>query len=280
MPKKTFRPGPAQGPGPRRPDSGRPLPPSPLPGAPAVRINKALAAAGVCSRRAADELVAQGRVRVNGAPAQKGQAVDLARDRVEVDGKRVDLLPAHAAGGLTLMLHKPPGAVTTARDPQGRPTVFDLLPREFQGRRLMHVGRLDFFSEGLILLTDDGELCHRLTHPRRHLPRTYAVTVREKVPAQALEAMRQGMTLAEGETLAPAQVEVMDTDERKTRLRLVLVQGVNRQIRRMCRDLGLTILKLVRVALGPLELGKLKSGESRMLTDQELAALRRSVGLA
>lgn len=279
MPKKTFRPGPAQGPGPRRPDSGQPLSPSPLPGAPAVRINKALAAAGVCSRRAADELVAQGRVRVNGAPAQKGQAVDPAQDRVEVDGKRVDLQPAASAGRLTLMLHKPPGAVTTARDPEGRPTVFDLLPREYQGRRLVHVGRLDFFSEGLILLTDDGELCHRLTHPRHHLPRVYALTVRGKVPVQALEAMRQGMTLAEGEALAPVQAEVVETDERQTRLRLVLVQGVNRQIRRMCRDLGLTILKLVRVALGPLDLGSLKPGASRPLTDRELAALRRSVGL-
>ncbi|MEW5772706.1 MAG: pseudouridine synthase [Thermodesulfobacteriota bacterium] len=270
-PVRSSRPGPARKAGPK--------PPSPAPAAPqAVRINKALAQAGVCSRRAADELVAAGRVLVNGVPAQPGQAVDPARDRVEVDGRPVDLVPAGTAS-FVLMLHKPVRTVTTARDPEGRPTVFDLLPEKYRSRRLVHVGRLDFFSEGLLLLTDDGELCNRLTHPRRHLPRVYEVTVRGPVPEKALAAMRAGMTLAEGERLAPAQADILETGPGRSVLRLVLGQGLNRQIRRMCRDLDLTVLKLVRVALGPLELGALRPGEARPLTDRELDALRRSVGL-
>ena len=277
MPPKPARPG---RPGPAR-TAGPGKPPSPAPSlaTPAgVRINKALAQAGVCSRRAADELVAAGRVLVNGIPATPGMAVDPARDRVAVDGRELGLVPS-GTDRLVLMLHKPVRTVTTARNPEGRPTVFDLLPATYRGRRLVHVGRLDFFSEGLLLLTDDGELCNRLTHPSHHLPRVYEVTLRGPVPDKALDAMRAGMTLAEGERLAPAQAEILRTDARGAVLRLVLGQGLNRQIRRMCRDLGLTVLKLVRVALGPLELGSLKPGEARPLTDRELTALRQAVGL-
>jgi 23S rRNA pseudouridine2605 synthase len=272
MPPKPAHPG----------RSGPTKPPSPAPSAPGaaatLRINKALAQAGICSRRAADELVAAGRVLINGAPATPGQAVDPARDTVSVDGKPVDLAPS-GVGHLTLMLHKPVRTVTTARDPEGRPTVFDLLPEPYANRRLVHVGRLDFFSEGLLLLTDDGELCNRLTHPRHHLARVYEVTVRGPVPDKALAAVRSGMTLAEGERLAPAAAEVISSDARGTVLRLVLGQGLNRQIRRMCRDLGLTVLKLVRVALGPLVLGALKPGQIRPLSERELSELRRAVGL-
>lgn len=279
MPPKTSpsgRPGPVRPAGTRKPPSPAP---SPAPDAPqAVRINKALAAAGVGSRRAVDDLVAAGRVMVNGAPASPGQAVDPARDTVTLDGQPVELVPA-GAEHLTLMLHKPVGAVTTAKDPEGRATVFDLLPAPYKKRRLVHVGRLDFFSEGLLLLTDDGELCNRLTHPRHHLSRVYQVTVRGPAPEKALTAMRSGMTLAEGERLAPARAEILDSDSQSTVLRLILGQGLNRQIRRMCRDLGLTILKLVRVDFGPLELGRMRPGEIRPLTPKELADLRRAVGL-
>jgi len=276
MPPKPSRTGPARKAGPAKSPSPAP---SPAGGTPSfVRINKALAAAGVASRRAADELVAAGRVLVNGVPATPGQSVDPARDTVTLDGKPVALATAET-GHLTLMLHKPVRTVTTARDPEGRATVFDLLPKQYANRRLVHVGRLDFFSEGLLLLTDDGELCNRLTHPSHHLARTYTVTVRGQIPNTALAAMRAGMTLAEGERLAPARAEVLSTVAGATVLRLVLGQGLNRQIRRMCRDLGLTILKLQRVGLGPLELGKLKPGEVRSLTEKELAALRKAVGL-
>lgn len=276
MPPKPPRSGPARKAGPAKSPSPAP---SPSGGAPsAVRINKALAAAGIASRRGVDELVAAGRVLVNGAPAAPGQAVDPARDTVTLDGRKIDLAPPEA-DRLTLMLHKPVRTVTTAKDPEGRATVFDLLPETYRNRRLVHVGRLDFFSEGLLLLTDDGELCNRLTHPRHHLARTYVVTVRGQIPNTALAAMRAGMTLAEGERLAPARAEVLSTVAGATVLRLVLGQGLNRQIRRMCRDLGLTILKLQRIGLGPLELGKLKPGEVRPLTEKELAALRKAVGL-
>lgn len=275
-PGRVGRSGPASGTGPGRSPSPAPAPD--VAGSATLRINKALAQAGVCSRRAADELVAAGRVLVNGVPASPGQAVDPARDAVILDGRPVDLVPA-GTDHLVLMLHKPVRTVTTARDPEGRATVFDLLPAPFRNRRLVHVGRLDFFSEGLLLLTDDGELCNRLTHPSHHLPRVYQVTVRGSVPEKALAAIRAGMTLAEGERLAPAQVEVISSGPQGTVLRLVLGQGLNRQIRRMCRDLGLTVLKLVRVSLGPLELGTLKPGAVRPLTPPELAALRRAVGL-
>ncbi len=278
MPSKPSRSGPARPAGPGQSPSPASAPDGSAAGTQAVRINKALAQAGICSRRAADELVAAGRVLVNGVPATPGQAVDPARDTVSLDGKSVDLVPA-GAKHLTLMLHKPVRTVTTAKDPEGRPTVFSLLPPQYAGHRLVHVGRLDFFSEGLLLLTDDGELCNRLTHPSHHLARVYEVTVRGPVPDQALAAMRAGMTLAEGERLAPAAAEVISSGPKGAVLRLVLGQGLNRQIRRMCRDLGLTVLKLVRVALGPLVLGGLKPGQVRPLSERELDELRRAVGL-
>ena len=255
-----------------------------------VRLNKALADAGLCSRRKADELVFSGAVRVNGRRADSpGLRVRPGRDTVEVNGRPVPL--RGAAGGSPepcwLMLHKPVGVVATARDPEGRRTVLDLVPPPWSGRRLYPVGRLDFFSEGLLLLTDDGELAHRLSHPRWHLPRVYEVRVRPESGAgalpKALGTMRRGMTLAEGERLAPVEAEVMN-DARPGRepgilLRLTLHQGLNRQIRRMCRDLGLTVLRLRRVAQGPLSLEDLPAGGVRPLRGDEVAALRRAVGL-
>lgn len=255
-----------------------------------VRLNKALADAGLCSRRKADELVFSGAVRVNGCRADSpGLRVRPGRDTVEVNDRSVAL--RGAAGERPepcwLMLHKPVGVVATARDPEGRRTVLDLVPPPWNECRLYPVGRLDFFSEGLLLLTDDGELAHRLSHPRWHLPRVYEVRVRSEFGAgilpRVLETMRRGMTLAEGERLAPVEVEVMN-DARAGRepgvlLRLTLHQGLNRQIRRMCRDLGLTVLRLRRVAQGPLRLGELPVGGVRPLRGDEVAALRRAVGL-
>ena len=184
-----------------------------------------------------------------------------------------------------LMLHKPVGVVSTARDPEGRRTVLDFVPPAWKGRRLFPVGRLDYFSEGLILLTDDGELAHRLSHPRWHLPRRYEVLVRPGEGASlsaALRRMERGMTLKEGERLAPVEAEQLPSRPDMGKgilLGLTLHQGLNRQIRRMCRDLGLTVLKLRRVSQGPLRLGSLRSGEIRPLEDAEIAALRQAVGL-
>lgn len=258
--------------------SKQPIPDNSAPEADApMRLNKALAQAGVCSRRNADELIRSGRVTVNGRPADLGTAVRPGVDDIRVDGRPVG--SPGAGEHLYFILNKPIETVTTAKDPQGRKTVLDLMRPQADGRRLFPVGRLDYFSEGLLILTTDGDLANRLMHPRWHQPKLYRVTVRGDADESTLAAMRAGMTLAEGETLAPVKARLVRKDARSSVLELELIQGVNRQIRRMCRDLGLTILKLVRVAQGPLKLGTLATGASRPLTDDEVAALKRSVGL-
>ncbi|WP_207263560.1 pseudouridine synthase [Desulfovibrio sp. Huiquan2017] len=243
-----------------------------------LRLNKFIAQCGIASRRGADDMVFAGRVTVNGEPADSpGLQVDPDRDEVAVDGKIIGLKVS--AGDLTLMLHKPVETVTTARDPQGRKTVLDLLPPEIRKKRPFPVGRLDFFSEGLLLLTTDGDLCYRLTHPKYHLPKVYVVTIRGSVPQRAVQTMRQGMTLREGDKLAPATVRVKKPVAGTQQLEITLIQGVNRQIRRMCEELGLTILRLARVRQGPISLGDLKRGAWRELTAEETAALKKDVGL-
>ena len=242
-----------------------------------MRINKFLAEAGVCSRRGADALVLSGAVLINGLAAEIGAQVDEAKDRVEVNGV---LVAPKKSQPCCLMLNKPVRVLSTARDPEGRQTVLDLVPEPLRmGRRLYPVGRLDYFSEGLILLTDDGALTQRLVHPRHHVAKTYRVLVRGRVTDAALKAMRGGMTLAEGERLAPVDVKVLSGRDGKTQLEMTLRQGVNRQIRRMMRDLGLTVLRLIRVAEGPLALGSLPVGGVRPLSQGELSALRRELGL-
>lgn len=240
-----------------------------------VRLNKTIAQAGYCSRRKADELIFSGRVLVNGQVEQNPARHVLRDDVVLVDGR---VLSA-AQGFRYLILHKPVQTVCTVSDPQGRATVMDCLPPALRELRLYPVGRLDYFSEGLLLLTNDGELAQRLTHPRHHQPKQYDVLVRGAVDAAALALMRRGMRLAEGEYLLPVEVEKRETQAGDSLLRMVLRQGVNRQIRRMCRDLGLTILRLQRIGQGPLTLGNLKPGTARELTDGEVAALKKSVAL-
>lgn len=246
-----------------------------------MRINKFLAECGVASRRGADEIIAQGRVSLNGVAVEgPGVQVDPGSDRVTVDGKPVSPLRETVQGAdVTLMLHKPVQVVTTARDPQGRTTVFDILPEKYKKLRLLHVGRLDFFSEGLLLLTTDGSLCNRLIHPRWHLPKVYHVLVRGEVNEHKLGVMRRGMTLREGEKLAPVEAALLRRDASGTWIEMTLMQGLNRQIRRMCRDLGLTVLKLIRVRQGPIGLGSLNPGQCRPLTPEEVRGLRRAVGL-
>jgi 23S rRNA pseudouridine2605 synthase len=241
-----------------------------------VRLNKALAQAGVCSRRKADEFIAAGRVTVDGEPAEPGLKIDPSRATVALDGKPLALGREKKT---YVLLNKPVQVVSTAKDPEGRRTVLDLLPRELRTVRLYPVGRLDYFSEGLLLLTSDGELTHRVTHPRHHLAKEYEVVVRGDVSKAQLAAMRGGMTLAEGDKLAPVEAEVTAVEAGNAKLRLVLRQGVNRQIRRMCRDMGLTIMRLRRTRLGPLTLGKLPPGEARRLTSEEVSRLRQAVGL-
>lgn len=247
-----------------------------------IRINKYLSECGVASRRGADELILAGRVQLNGQTvSEPGVRVDPTTDEVLVDGKPVLHPAANGARGedITLLLHKPVQVVTTKSDPQGRQTVFDLLPQQYKDARLLHVGRLDFFSEGLLLLTTDGELLNRLIHPRWHLPKVYHVLVRGAATPNKLDMMRRGMTLAEGEKLAPVEVSVLRRDEGGVWLEMTLTQGLNRQIRRMCRDLGLTVLKLIRVRQGPIALGTLNPGQCRPLAPNEVRGLRRAVSL-
>lgn len=255
--------------------SATPAPQGPDPGGDrAQRLNRAIAARGLCSRRKADEYILAGKVLVNGIPeANPGRRV-APGDNVVVDGTA---LPAPEAP-VHLMLHKPVHVVCTVSDPQGRATVLDCLPEDRRSVRLFPVGRLDYFSEGLLLLTNDGELAQRLAHPSHHQARVYEAVVRGKVEERALDAMRGGMTLKEGERLLPVEVRRTGMRNGDTLLSLTLRQGVNRQIRRMCRDLGLTVLRLVRVAMGPLELGTLAPGQARDLTQAELDALSGTAG--
>jgi len=243
-----------------------------------IRLNKYIAQCGIASRRGADDLVFTGKVKVNGTVADSpGLKINPDTDKVSVNGKTINL-PGNS-GDITLLLHKPVEIVTTAKDPQGRQTVLDLLPKEIRNKRPFPVGRLDFYSEGLLLLTTDGDLCYRLTHPKFHLPKTYKVTIRGTVPEHIIKKMRSGMTLEDGEKLAPIKVNALKPMAGTQTLEMTLIQGVNRQIRRMCKKNGLTILRLHRVKQGPVSLGNLKRGKWRELTQEELSALKRAVKL-
>ncbi|PTN35009.1 pseudouridine synthase [Desulfonatronum sp. SC1] len=251
----------------------------------ALRLNKALAQAGLCSRRAADDLILAGAVTVNGTVADSpGIRVDPTVDHVRVHGRDIRLGPVQPSDHLYLVLHKPLGVVTTAHDPQGRKTVLDLLAPDIRGRRPFPVGRLDLLSEGLLLLTTNGELALRMTHPRWEHPKVYHVRVRGRVTPEKLATMLGGMRLAEGDQLAPVRARIIEdrsprTPDNAVTLEMTLRQGVNRQVRRMCRDLRLHIIRLRRVSQGPIRLGDLPPGASRPLTDREVKALSASLDL-
>lgn len=245
-----------------------------------LRLNKAIASSGLCSRRKADELISQGKVTVNDrVVTELGIKIDPARDMVAVQGTHLDIPLPDTGPDVTVVLHKPVRVVSTASDPQGRQTVIDLLAEHDRKLRLVPVGRLDFLSEGLLLLSNSGELIHRLTHPRWHVPKTYQVLVSGNVESSRLDPMRQGMTLQEGERLASVTATVGQRTQAGTWIELELHQGLNRQIRRMCRDLDLTILRLIRTRQGPISLGTLPRGTTRPLQGRELDRLRSSVGL-
>jgi 23S rRNA pseudouridine2605 synthase len=229
-----------------------------------VRLAKYLAHAGVASRRAAETIIADGRVKVNGQTV-----TDPARDVDDSMTVLVDRRPVQAAGHerLVYALNKPKGVVSTASDPQGRPTVVELVPSR---ERLYPVGRLDADTTGLILLTNDGDLAHSLTHPSFEVPRTYRVRVRNApVKEPALRALREGVELEDGRT-APARVRRLGTDH----IELTIHEGRKRQVRRMCEAVGHPVKSLERVAFGPLRLGQLEPGDHRRLTTAELERLR------
>ena len=233
------------------------------------RVQKLLAAAGLASRRAAEEWIRAGRVRVDGAVVQIGDRADPDRQTITVDGKRVRVAP-HASWAV----HKPRGLLTTVRDTDGRRTVMDLLPPGLP--RLYPVGRLDLDTEGLVLLTNDGALAHALLHPSLGSEREYQVTARGRISEASLGRLASGVELDDGRT-APAEVSGARFDARAnaTRFVLVLREGRKRQIRRALAALGHPVLRLVRTRLGPLRMGRLPAGAARPLTGGEVRTLER-----
>lgn len=234
-----------------------------------MRLNAYLARAGVASRRGAEELIRAGRVQVNGEVAGLATFVEQG-DRVELDGRPLELEPL-----AYVLLHKPAGVVTTASDPQGRPTVVELVPHE---PRVVPVGRLDVDTTGALLLTNDGDLAHRLAHPRYGVPKVYEADVVGSPSDDALARLRDGVELEDGVT-TPASVRALARGDRSTRLELTLHEGRKRQIRRMCEAVGHPVRGLRRVRYAALDLEGLEPGEWRELTSGEVAALKAAVGL-
>jgi len=234
-----------------------------------MRLQKFLARAGVASRRGSEDLITAGRVSVNGEVVTAlGAKVDPLKDTVTVDGREVRL----GEGAVYLLLHKPADTVTTMSDPQGRRTIREFMPPDAPG--LFPVGRLDRDTTGAILLTTDGELAHRLMHPRYHVPKRYRARVAGCVTERELAPLRQGMTLDDGPT-KPAEARILRAQDAGSDVELVISEGRKRQVKRMLEAIGHPVEILHREAFGPLELGALAPGEWRELTAEEVAALER-----
>lgn len=232
-----------------------------------IRLQKVLAEHGVASRRKSEEMIAAGEVSVNGTTARIGEKVDPRKDKICVKGKPLALREKE----LTVMLYKPRGFVTTMKDEMARNCVADLVSDIEE--RVYPVGRLDRESEGLLLMTNDGELANALTHPSRHVPKTYRVTVKPRITEDQLTALAAGVLL-DGRRTAPAGVRVLTQEEGRVVLEIVLHEGRNRQIRRMCEQLGLEVARLKRTAVGTLRLGMLHPGKWRELTADEVKRLK------
>jgi len=231
-----------------------------------VRLQKFLADAGVASRRAGEQIIVAGRVTVNGEVVRElGSKVHPTRDRVTVDGRLV-----RPRRRLYVALHKPRGYICSRRDPERRRTIGELLPKEWE--HLHSVGRLDHDSEGLIFLTNDGEFSLRLTHPRYGARKTYQVTVEGRVPTATLGLLTQGVT-DKDEILKAEEARLISASNARSVLELVLTEGKNREIRRLLAALGLVIIRLQRVRIGPIKLGELPPGKWRTLTEPEIKSL-------
>ncbi len=235
-----------------------------------VRIQKALSDAGITSRRAAERLIEQGRIKVNGRLCEIGQQIDPTRDSVMIDGKTVELA-VKGRKKWYIALNKPRGYVTTMSDELGRRCVTELV-RDIPDR-IYPIGRLDRNSEGLLLMTNDGEFANMVMHPRGGIEKTYRVTVQSEVTEEQLVKLASGVEL-DGVTTLPAIVNVIAKEEGRTVLLMTIREGKNRQIRRMCEDVGLEVARLKRVVEGPVRLGMLKPGAWRELTANELKQLR------
>ena len=234
-----------------------------------IRLQKYFTDCGVLSRRAAEEEIKAGKVRVNGIRAELGDKIDPETDIVEYKGKRI--VPRKEDKLVYILLNKPAGVVTSAKDEKGRICVTDLVKC---GTRVYPVGRLDLNSQGLILMTNDGELTNKLTHPRHEIPKIYEVDVVGRVTTEQLTVLNSSMTV-DGYVLLPVKTEFLSKNEKFTTLRMTLFEGRNRQIRKMCEQVGLKVAKLTRVAIGNITLGDLQGGKWRYLTNDEIKMLKK-----
>jgi 23S rRNA pseudouridine2605 synthase len=236
------------------------------------RLQKILARGGVASRRAAERLITEGRVRVNGrVVTELGEKADPRRDRVEVDGKRVV-----AEAPVYVVLHKPRGVVSTMSDPEGRPTVHELLAKV--GARVFPIGRLDFATSGVLLASNDGDFADGLLHPKRDVPKTYVVKVNGAMQADDLELWRRGVELEDGKTL-PADAQLLRHEEGKTWIQLTIREGRNQQIRRMGEATGFPVMRLARVRFADVSIEGLAPGRYRHLSRDELVSLKKAYGV-
>lgn len=236
----------------------------------AERVQKVLAQRGIASRRRIEAWITAGRVSVNGRPAHLGQTVDPNRDRIAVDGRVIESRDRPPT--IYRLVHKPLGVVSTCADPQGRRTILDILPPDLATAGLYPVGRLDINSTGALLVTNDGDLTYKLTHPRYHIPKTYRVTVAGQPQPKDLDQWRHGLVL-DGHPTKPAIVEVIQATATETVLKVILTEGRNRQIRRIAELLGYPVKRLHRQAIGSIQLGNLPRGHSRPLHQKEVNTL-------
>ncbi len=238
-----------------------------------VRIQKIIADSGYCSRRKAEQFIEDGAVKVNGRPISIGDKADPKNDLITVNGEKIK------AGGVTLRyikLYKPRGYVTTMSDEQGRKTVTDLL--DGIEERVYPIGRLDRNSEGLLLLTNDGSFANDIMHPTKHVPKTYRVTVAEKVTEEQINKLMAGVEIEPNVMTRPCVVNVLIEEDERTVLEFIIKEGKNRQIRRMCEAVNLTVKRLRRTSVGGVKLGMLKPGEWAELSKDEMRMLRNAMG--
>lgn len=232
-----------------------------------MRINKFLAESGVCSRRAADKMIEEGLVKVNGKVCVIGQEIDEFSDSVVVGGKKLNLVNSYEY----YIMNKPKGYVCTVKDEKGRKTVMDLLPPNI--KRVFPVGRLDYDSEGLLILTNDGELTYKLTHPKNEVPKTYLVKTEKPVSDKDINALRQGVYI-DGVKTKKCSVNFVEETKTGSKLHITITEGKNRQIRKMIESLGNNVDFLKRIKIGDLTLSGLNRGETRKLTAREIEYLR------
>jgi len=239
-----------------------------------IRLNKFLAQAGVASRREVDRMITEGKIKVNGQVVQVlGSKIDETKDEVEVDGKKVK----REEGQVYLMLNKPPGYLVTFKDRFQRPTIKQLLPS--LGKRYFPVGRLDYDSDGLLLLMNDGELAFRLTHPRFKVGKVYLVKVKGEPEPSKLLRLKKGIYL-DGKKTAPAKIAIVSKSSKKTLLKIEIYEGRKREVKKMFKTVGHEVLQLKRISFGGVRLGELKTGKWRFLTQKEIDILKKKVNLS